>query len=251
MSLTCNECHAKLPEGVTTCPSCGMPVKSALERIAFAHEWQAFVEGERMLLERMKSHIARSKADRRKDCDCLAKVQVAWKKLFVRMCDAGVHPKDLDLDERVEQKVKHTEPPKRKGKKTKSHGSSLVREDKRSLQFIGGHIKIHPDKFHIYFNKIGWYEVGPNCTWRVLDRILRYSTKKPEYQKAPFRFSFTRSDGIALRKAIAVEKGPNGTWPRKKKQISLATAVLDKNPGCESDTRVTTASFKAVIYENV
>jgi len=226
-----------------------MPLKSELDKIAFAREWAAFVEGERILLGQLNSTLVKTKAARQKVRDRLARVQLAWKNLLVRMCDAGVRRKDLILpkddhpDEKAAQVVKRS-------KKTKSIGSTLTLDKFRSTPFIRGRIKVHPDKFHIWFNNIGWYEVGPNCSWKVLDRILNQSRNKSEYQDKPFTFSFTRRDGIDLAKAVAVEKGPEGTWPRKKVRIPLAKAILDKNPGCEARHAVATAAFKQIIYDD-
>ena len=248
MSIICNECRAKVPDGTMTCPSCGMPLKNALEKVAFAHEWQAFVDGERMLHERLESRQTRTKAAQQKVRDHLARLQLEWKNLLIRMSNAGVRANDLKLPK--ENPPANTPAPAcKRSKKTESHGSTLTVYREKSTQFIDGHIKISPDKFHIWFANVGWYEVKPNCSWDVLDRILDQSRNKPEYQKAPFVFSFSRRDGLALRKAVAVKKGNGGTWPRLKKQIPLPTAILDKNPGCEARNKVTTAQFKELIYK--
>lgn len=247
MAVVCKECRAKVADGVMTCPVCGMPLKDEIDKIAFTHEWNAFVEGERILLERLKSN-RETKASRVKTRDRLARVQIEWKNLLVRMCDAGVRPKDLALPKGASPEVE-AKPVLKKSKKTESIGSTLPYSKDHSLIFIKGRIKIHPDKFHIWFNNIGWYEVGPNCSWKVLDRILDQSRNKPEYQDAPFTFSFSRLDGIRLGKAVAVDKGPAGTWLRKKVQIPLTSAVFDKNPGCETRHKLTTAAFKQIIYD--
>lgn len=231
-----------------TCPTCGMPLKSALEKVAFAHEWQAFVDGERMLRERLESRQAKTNAARQKVRDHLARLQSEWKKLLVRMSDVGLRAKDLPLPKENPPTTTPV-PVCKRSKKTESHGSTLALYREESTRFIDGHIKISPDRFHIWFDNVGWYEVKPNCSWDVLDRILDQSRNKPEYQKAPFVFSFSRRDGLALRKAVAVEKGFGGTWPRKKEQIPLPTAILDKNPGCEARNKVTTAQFKELIYK--
>lgn len=248
MSMMCHECKAMVADGEMTCPVCGMPMKSALEKIAFAREWQAFVAGEKLLVDRIRSCRTRTKAAQEKDRNRLSRVQVEWKNLLVRMCDAGVRPRDLPALSNDSLPCRLPCAPK-KSKKTESHGSRLTNSSDHSTTFINGNIKIHPDGFHIWFNNVGWYEVKPNCAWAVLDRILDQSRNKPAYQKAPFTFGFTRLDGIALGKAVAVDKGPAGRWLRKKSQKTLSAAVLDKNPGCEARHKLTTAAFKQIIYD--
>lgn len=246
MKHICESCGRQTEEISLICQACGMPLRSVLDRIAFAKEFQAFDAGESMLLKKILSQDV----DHQEARDCLEKLYSKLKECRIRLSDAGIDPNELKEYCFTEKLIPGTVNAKNRNRRTISRGSTLPTGNAKATFFLKGRIKIHTDKYHIYFNNVGWYEVRPNCSWKVLDRILDLSRNKTEYQNKPFPFAFSRDDGLFLRKAFAVEKGPNGTWKRKIKQIDLATAVLDKNPIPNSGKKITTAQFKKIIYED-